>query len=188
MDLPKPGPVFRVLFIFFAAVLLEAGESRDLALADLYYDQDDYGRAYELYEHSVLRGMVSGDTFYRYAYCYEQTRGLDDIALKIYALSRYYNGVAGRSGTKYSLYAEAKLKNGPIGDLDEGTAAALLAELRDSITMERKTYFYRWVDRIYPLLSRFSVFQWKIIASLAMLIPFFAGVLILGLRERKDSF
>jgi hypothetical protein len=186
MDLPKPGPVFRVLLIFFTAALLEAGESLDLDLADLHYDRDDYGRAYELYEHSILRGMVSGDTLYRYAYCYERTRGLDNSALKIYALSRYYNGVAGRSGTKYGLYAEAKLKNGPIGDLDEGTAAALLAELRDSIAIERRTYFYRWVDRIYPLLSRFSVFQWKIIASLTMLVPFFAGMLILGLRGRKE--
>ncbi|MDR2747223.1 MAG: hypothetical protein LBB77_07230, partial [Treponema sp.] len=74
----------------------------------------------------------------------------------------------------------------PAWELDDGAAASLLEELRDSINRERKTYFYRWVDRIYPFLSRFSVFQWKIAASLAALIPFFLGVLILGLRGRKN--
>jgi hypothetical protein len=187
MSLPKPGLIFQAFLIFFVSALLEAGESRDLRMADLYYGQDDYGRAYEFYEHSILQGEgLSGDTLYRYAYCYEQTRGLDNTALKIYALSRYYNRAEGRAGTKYGLYADAKLKNDPVWDLDEGAAAALLGELRDSINGKRKICFYRWVDRVYPLLSRFSVFQWKIIASLVMLIPFFAGMLILGLRGRKD--
>jgi hypothetical protein len=186
MNLLKPGLFSRVILAFFVTALLEAGESRDLGLADLHYDRDDYSRAYELYEHSILRGEVpSGDTLYRYAYCYEQTRGLDSTALKLYSLSRYYNGRDGRADTKYGHYADAKLKDHPAAYLDEGSAAALLEELRDSINRDRKTYFYRWVDRIYPFLSRFSVFQWKIIASLVMTVPFFAGLLILGLRGRK---
>jgi hypothetical protein len=187
MNLPRPGLFSRVFLLFFVAAVLGAGESRDLRLADLHYDRDDYGRAYELYEHSILRGEVpSGDTLYRYGYSYEQTRGLDATALKIYALSRYYNGQDGRADTTYGRYADAKLKDHPAPYLDEGSAAALLEELRDSITKERKAYFYRWVDRVYPLISRFSVFQWKIIASLVMLIPFFAGLLILGFRGRKN--
>jgi hypothetical protein len=190
MSLPKPGFLSRLFLVFFVSAVLEAGENGDLRLADLHYDRDDYGRARELYEHSLLREDLSGDTLYRYGYSYEQTRGLDSTALKIYALSRYYNGREGRSATKYGQYAAAKLEavlaDDPPGDLDEGAAAALLEDLRDSIRRERKTRFYRWVDRIYPLISRFSLFRWKLIASLAMFIPFLAGVLILGLRGRGN--
>lgn len=178
----------RLFFIFFVSAALGAGENRDLRLADFHYDRDEYGRAYELYQQSILRGQngLSGDTLYRYGYSYEQTRGLDDTALKIYALSLYYNQKEEHSGTKYALYAGAKLKDKPLRELDDRTAASILEELRTSIRREGKTYFYQWVDRIYPLISRFSVFQWKIIASLAMLIPFFIGVLILWFRQRKN--
>jgi hypothetical protein len=185
MSLPKPGLLSRMFLVFFVSAALEAGESRDLRLADLHYDRDEYGPACELYEYSLLRGeALSGDALYRYGYSYEQTRGLDGAALKIYALSRYYNRREGRADAKYSRYAAAKLKDDPAADLDEEAAAALLGELRDSLVKERKAYFYHWVDRIYPLISRFSIFQWKIIASLVMLIPFFTGLLILGLRRR----
>jgi hypothetical protein len=187
MSLPKPGPVFRIFLIFFASAVLGAGESWDLKLADLYYSRDDYTRAYELYEYSVLQGKgLSGDMLYRYGYCYEQTRGLDGTALKIYALSLYYNRKEGRAGAVYGLYADAKLKGDPAWDLDDGAAAAILGELRDQIDQERRAVFYRWVDRWYPFFTRFSVFQWKIIASLIMLIPFFAGILILGFSRRKN--
>jgi hypothetical protein len=189
MNLLKTRVFSRLLFIFFASAALGAGESRDLRLADYYYDRDEYSRAYELYQQSVLRqerGGLSGDTLYRYAYSYEQTRGLDDTALKIYALSWYYNKKEGRPGAKYALYAGAKLKDNSVREPDDGAAVSILEELRASIGRERKTYFYGWVDRIYPLISRFSVFQWKIIASLAMLIPFLGGTLILWFRRRKN--
>ncbi|MDR3173542.1 MAG: hypothetical protein LBU19_04765, partial [Treponema sp.] len=172
----------------FTAAVLHAGGNGDIRLADLYYDNDDYSRAYELYQHSVLRrepDTLSGDIFYRYAYSYEKTRGLDSTALKICALSWYYNKKEGRADAKYTLYAGAKLKDDPAWELDDRAAASILEELRDSINKERKTPFYRWVDRIYSFLSRFSVFQWKIIASLAALVPFLIGVLVLGLRGRS---
>jgi hypothetical protein len=188
MNPAKKTAFFRVFFVFFTAALLGAGESRDLILADRCYDNDDYGRAYELYQQVILRqdpDGISGDTLYRYGYSYERTRGLDNIAVKIYALSVYYNKKAGRADSKYALYAGAKLADDPARELDDRAAAAVLEELRDSINKERKTHYYRWVDRIYVFLSRFSVFQWKIIASLAALVPFFTGVLVFGFRERK---
>ncbi|MDR2746752.1 MAG: hypothetical protein LBB77_04825, partial [Treponema sp.] len=153
MNLSKQHLFFPVFFIFLVSAALEAGGSRDLKVADLHYDSNDYSRAYELYQHSILRqeqGGISGDTLYRYGYCYEQTRGLDNTALKIYALSMYYNRKEGRADSKYALYAGAKLMGDPAWELDDGAAASLLEELRDSINRERKTYFYRWVDRIYP--------------------------------------
>jgi hypothetical protein len=179
----------RVFFIFFVSAVLGAGESRDLRLADYHYDRDEYSRAHDLYQQSILRQEadgISGDTLYRYAYSYEQSRGLDDIALKIYALSWYYNKKQGRPDAKYALYAGAKLKDNSVRELDDRAAVSILEELRASIGRERKNYFYRWVDRIYPLISRFSIFQWKIIASLVMVIPFFSGTLILWFRQRKN--
>ncbi|MDR1107887.1 MAG: hypothetical protein LBL19_02510 [Spirochaetaceae bacterium] len=176
------------LLVLFISPLLEAGESRNPNLADRYYDSDNYGQAYELYQHMILRedpDKLSADTFYRYGYSYEQTRGLDGTALKIYALSRCWYGKEGRADSKYALYAEAKLAGrGSFGEFNDETAAAILTELRDSINRERKAYFYGGADWIYSIFSRFSLFQWKIILSLAVLIPFFIGILILGLRGR----
>jgi hypothetical protein len=175
----------------FAVTILGAVENWDSRMADLYYDRDDYGRAYGLYEDLILRqetagGKGFGDILYRYGYCYEQIRGFDNTALNIYALSLYYNERE-ETGSKYTLYAGAKLARLDFSqNLDEGAAASILTELRDSITKERKAPLYRWVDRIYSFFSRFSIFQWKIIVSLIMLIPFFTGILILGLRERKS--
>jgi hypothetical protein len=189
MNPSKKTAFFLVFFIFFTVALLRAGPGRDLKLADRCYDNDDYRRAYEFYQQVILRQepeKLSGDTLYRYGYSYEQTRGFGNIAIKIYALSLYYNKKAGRAGTTYALYAGAKLKDDPAREPDDGAAAAILEELRDSIHEERKVYFYRWADRIYSLLSRFSVFQWKIIASLTALVPFFTGALILGLRGRGN--
>jgi hypothetical protein len=190
MNPAKKKAFLRIFFIFFTAALAGAGESRDLKLADRCYDNDDYGRARELYQQFILQrnsDALSGDTLYRYGYSYERTRGFDNIAVKIYALSLYYNKKEGRADSKYALYAGAKLTDNPARELDDGAAASILEELRDSINKERKTYFYRWADRIYSFLSRFSVFQWKIIASLAALVPFFIGALVLGRRERKIS-
>jgi hypothetical protein len=184
----KKSLFFRVFFVFFISAVLEAGENRDLKLADFHYDDDDYVQAYGLYQQCILRQKaenLSGDVLYRYGYCYEQTRGLDNIALKIYALSKYYNKKREWSNTKYALYANAKLKDDPAWELDDGAAASILGELRDIINKERRAYFYGWVDRIYPFLSRFSIFQWKIIISLTALVPFFIGVLILGIRGRQ---
>jgi hypothetical protein len=186
MDKLRPL-VFLVLFI---PAVLEGGENRDGSLADLYYDDDNYSQAYELYQYMILRQnpeALSGDLFYRYGYSYEQTRGLDGTALKIYALSRYYNEKEGRSNSKYARYAEVKLGGrGSLGEMDDETAASTLAELRDLIHGERKAFFYGGADWVYSIFSRFSIFQWKIILSFAMLIPFAAGILILGLRGRDS--
>jgi hypothetical protein len=179
-----------LLFVFFISPVLEAGESRDRGMGDLYYDSDNYQQAYELYQHMILRedpDKLSGDIFYRYGYSYEQTRGLDDTALKIYALSRYWYGKEGRGDSKYAGYAEAKLGGrGSFGEFDDERAASLLAEIRDLINKERKAYFYGGAEWIYSIFSRFSFFQWKIILSLAVLIPFFVGILILGFRGRES--
>jgi hypothetical protein len=181
------GPVFYSFLLLFALSALGA-ERGNWRMADLYYGRDDYGRAYELYEEMILRGdggEAFGDVLYRYGYCYEQTRGLDNRALKIYALSRYYNEREG-AASRYLPYAGAKLEGrDPYPGLDEGAAASALAELRESINGERKAPLYGGADRVYSFLSRFSVFEWKIIVSLAMLIPFFAGIAILGLRGRE---
>jgi hypothetical protein len=179
-----------MLLVFLAAPVLEAGESRNLKLADMYYDSDNYKQACELYQYMILRedpDKLSADTFYRYGYSYEQTRGLDGTALKIYALSRCWYGKEGRGDSKYALYAEAKLEGrGSFGEFNDETAASILAELRDSINSERKAYFYGGADWVYSIFSRFSLFQWKIILSVTVLIPFFIGILILGLRGRES--
>jgi hypothetical protein len=188
---PSNKLFFRVFFIFFVTAVLGALENWDSRMAGLYYDRDDYGRAYGLYEDLVLRQETAGekdfgDILYRYGYCYEQIRGFDNTVLNIYALSLYYNEREG-TGSKYTLYAGTRLARlGFSRNLDGETAASALTELRDSITKERKAPLYGGADRIYSFFSRFSIFQWKIIVSLIMLIPFFTGILILGLRERKS--
>jgi hypothetical protein len=178
-----------MVLVFFMSPVLEAGESRNLNLANLYYDSDNYKQAYDLYQYMILKedpDTLSGDTFYRYGYSYEQIAGLDDTALKIYALSRYRYGKEGRTNSEYALYAEAKLEGRSFGEFDDETAASILAELRDSATRERKALFYRGADWVYSISSRFNAFQWKIILSLAVLFPFFIGILILGLRGRES--
>ncbi|MDR1972447.1 MAG: hypothetical protein LBQ46_11070 [Treponema sp.] len=182
---PRAALLLSFIFVFLVPGLLEAGESWNLALGNLYYDRDDYQRAYGFYQHVILGdGELSGDTLYRYGYSYEQIKGLDETALKIYALSRYHHGKEEQLNSKYALYAAAKLGSSPL--LDDRAAAALLAELREGIDGERKAYLYRGVDRLYGLFSRFSFFQWKLIASALLLIPLLAGAGILWVKGRAS--
>jgi hypothetical protein len=180
----KTGPVLCVLALFLVSTGLSAQENHELKLANLYYDEDDYAKAYTHFQNLILWGSAefSGDVFYRYAYSHEQARGLDAPALTIYALSLHYFQKEGRADSLYARYAANKLGNG-FTNLDDAAAAVLLEELRAGIDGERKALLYRRVDRLYGFFSRFSLFQWKIIASLAMTIPFFIGIVILKLRE-----
>jgi hypothetical protein len=167
---------------------LAAQESHELTLATLYYQADDYAKAYTHFQNLILRhSEFSGDTLYRYAYSHERLRGLDATAMRIYALAWYRFHHEGQSDSPYARYTADKLKNGsPFGEaVDEAEAAALLEELRAGIDAERKAQFHRHVDRIYGFLSRFSLFQWKIIASLAMTLPLFIGIVVL--RTKKSS-
>jgi hypothetical protein len=168
---------------------LAGQEARELGLANRYYEADDYGRAYVYFQDLLLRQGregrdPSGDALYRYAYSYERLRGLDRGALDIYALSRYWNEREGRRDALYAQYAAAKLRaaGSSLITLREGEAAALMAELRENITRERKTRFYRQADRLYDFFSRFSLFQWKLIASAAALVPLLAGIIILKIK------
>ncbi|MDR2135236.1 MAG: hypothetical protein LBO76_01330 [Treponema sp.] len=175
------GAVFAFFLVPFC---LAAQENHELTLANLYYDADDYAKACTHFQNLILwhgEAGFSGTMFYRYAYSHERLRGLDATALKIYALSLYYFRQEGRPDSPYARYAAGKLKSAPP---DPDSAAALLEELRAGIDEERKTLFYRRADRIYSFFSRFSLFQWKIIASLAMTIPLFAGILILQAGEK----
>jgi hypothetical protein len=167
-------------------------EAQDLTLANHYYNADDYSRAYVLFQNLIFRPgepgrEPSGDTLYRYAYSYEQIRGLDERALALYALSRYRNGQEGRGNSVYAAYAANKLKTGgsPLVNLNDAEAAALMADLRETVNQERKTRFYRRADRFYHFFSRFSPFQWKLIASAAAALPFLVGVIILKIKEKK---
>ncbi|MDR0400171.1 MAG: hypothetical protein LBH51_04440 [Treponema sp.] len=176
-------PIF--LAVFLLPVMLEAGEWGDHYLAGLYYNSGNYSRAFDLYQGMILRQdaeELSGDILYRWGSCYEQIRGLDETALKIYALSWYYSEKAGRFEGD-SFRAVIKLEEqGMFGGLDDESAASTLAELRTLIENEQKSSFYVQADRFYAFFSRFSIFQWKILLSLAMFIPFLAGILTLFFR------
>jgi hypothetical protein len=188
------GLVFFILLLIPGLLGALAGqEAQDLTLANRYYDADDYSRAYVYFENLMLRRQEagdgpSGDTLYRYAYSHEQIRGLDARALTLYALSRHRNEQEGRRDSVYAAYAANKLKtNGsPLLNLDDGEAAALMAELRESVNRERKIRFYRYADRFYQFFSRFSPFQWKLIASAAAAVPFLFGVILLKIKEKKS--
>jgi hypothetical protein len=186
----------RLVFILFLVPgllgALPGQEAQDLTLANRYYDADDYGRAYVYFQNLILRRReagdeLSGDTLYRYAYSHERIRGLDERALTLYALSRRRNEQEGRRDSTYAVYAANKLKanESPLLNLDDAEAAALMAELRETINQERKIRFYRYVDRFYQFFSRFSPFQWKLIASAAAAIPFLFGMILLKIKEKK---
>jgi hypothetical protein len=177
-----------VIFALFLVSAAGARENHELTLANLHYDRDDYAGAYTRFQNAILwgDGEISGDTFYRYAYSREQLRGPDDTALQIYALALYRFGKEGRADSRYARYAAAKLGN-DSGDLDDAAAAALLEELRAGINGERKVLFHRRLDRVYGFLSRFSLFQWKIIASLAAVVPFLTGIVVLALKGRAQA-
>jgi hypothetical protein len=185
----KARLMFRtVLTLFLVSTALAAQENHELRLANLYYDEDDYGKAYTHFQNLILRPGdtgLSGDIFYRYAYSREQISGLDEKTLDIYALALYHLGQEKQEDHRYALSAAAKLKNTPSLTPDE--AAALLEELRAGIEGERKARFYGRVDRLYNFLSQFSLFQWKIIASLSMTIPFFIGILVLKRKKRGSG-
>jgi hypothetical protein len=182
-------PVVFTLFLVSTG-LAAAQESHELTLATLYYNADDYAKAYTHFQNLILwhgDTEFSGDTLYRYAYSHERLRGLDATAMRIYALSLYRFHHEGQSDSPYARYAADKLKTGsPFGEAaDEAEAAALLEELRAGIDAERKAQFHRRVDRIYGFFSRFSLFQWKLIASLAMTLPLLIGIVVL--RAKKSS-
>jgi hypothetical protein len=171
--------VFFVLFLVSTG--LAAQESHELKLANLYYDNDDYAGAYTHFQNVILwhgTAGISGDTFYRYAYTYERLRGLDGTASRIYTLALYHFQKEGQADSPYARYAATKLKNS-FPNPDDTTAAMLLEELRAGIDGERKALFYRRIDRLYDFFSRFSLFQWKLIASLVMTVPFFIGLVVL---------
>jgi hypothetical protein len=168
------------------------GQAQDLKLANRFYDEDDYSRAFVHFQDLILLagrggGTLSGDTLYRYGYCYERIRGLDDTALAIYALSRYYNGKEGRQHTAYAQYAAGKLKTSksPLLNLGDEEAASLMAGLRETINQERKNRLYRHADRLYGYFSWFSLFQWKIIISAAAALPLLIGIVAFLTKGKK---
>jgi hypothetical protein len=179
-----------VLFaLFLGSTAFAAQESHELTLANLYYDNDDYAGAYTHFQTVILRDGgpgLSGDTLYRYADTYEHLRGLDATARGIYALSLYYFQQEEQSDSSYARHAAGKLK-GASPPPDDTAAAALLEELRAGIEGERKARFYRGVDRLYGFFSRFSLFQWKIIASLGLSIPLFIGLGLMVLTKKKST-
>jgi hypothetical protein len=174
---------YAVLALFLVAVVSGARESHELRLANLYYDEDNYDKASAHFQNLILRPgtVLSGEVIYRYAYSWEQTRGLNEGALEIYNLARYYLEQEGQSNSRYALSAAAKLKD--TSSLEPDEAAALLGKLRTGIEEDRKARLYGRVDRLYDFFSQFSLFQWKIIVSLFMTIPFFIGILVLRRRE-----
>ncbi|MDR3247278.1 MAG: hypothetical protein LBT39_00705 [Treponema sp.] len=199
------GAIFVLLPVFAA---LGAQENQELKLANRYYDQADYSRAYVHYQNMILgdaeswnRGKGSaGDIFYRYASCYEQIRefetqaaGLGWIARTGYALSLFYYEREGRENAPNAQSAAARLKNSPRSPAppDETAAALLLEELRESISRERNAYLYSRtgrVDDFRPLLSlfsRLSIFQWKIAVTVAMAVIFLIGILVFKGKEGK---
>ncbi|MDR1046216.1 MAG: hypothetical protein LBL64_00430 [Treponema sp.] len=175
---------YTALALFLVSAVLGARESHELRLANLYYGEDNYDKASTHFQNLILQSqtVLSGEIFYRYAYSREQTRGLDEGALEIYALARYYLEQEGQSNSRYALSAAAKLEHSP--SLEPDDAAVLLEKLRTGIEEDRKARLYSRVDRLYGFFSQFSLFQWKIIASLFMTIPFFIGVLVLWYRGR----
>jgi hypothetical protein len=187
-----------VIFAYLLALAtLGAQETDRVKRANLYYDQDDYGRAYVHYQDLIVDNVLSGEILYRYGYSYEQIRDFDEIAMKIYALSRYYFERESRENVTYALYAAHKLVDNPaLARLDETAAALLLKELRESIDKERKARLYRFsVTLPQPFSSflllfsskfRFSIFQLKVAISIAMTLPFIIGVLVLKGKERKS--
>jgi hypothetical protein len=186
--MPKAYPRFcAVLALFLVAAVLDAQESHELRLANLYYDENNYYKASTHFQNLILQSnaILSGEIFYRYAYSWEQIRGLDEGVLEIYTLARYYFEQEDQSNSRYALSAGAKLKN--TLPLEPDDAAALLTKLRTGIEEDRKARFYSRVDRLYDFFSQFSLLQWKIIVSLFMTIPFFIGILVLRYKERGSS-
>ncbi|MDR0730198.1 MAG: hypothetical protein LBF63_00905 [Treponema sp.] len=186
----KIVPVFAVVFaLFFVSTGLPAQENHELKLANLCYDKDDYAGAYTHFQNVILwhgDTGVSGDMLYRYAYSCERLWGLDATALRIYALSLYHFQKKEQLDLPYAQYAAAKLKNS-FPNLDNTAAAMLLEELRTGIEGERKARFYRHIDRFYDFFSRFSFFQWKIIISLIMTLPFFIGLAVLTRKQPRGT-
>jgi hypothetical protein len=140
------------VFVFFLVPVLGAQVNDELKLADAYYDLEDYSRAYVHYQNLILKKTVSGDILYRYGSCREQIRGPDEATLNIYALAGQYRA---------------------------SPEDTLLEELRGSIDAERRAYLYNR-DAFHLFTSKFSVFQWKIIASIVVTIPFLIGMMVLG--------
>jgi hypothetical protein len=187
----------RVIFVYFLTLAaLGAQEADRVKQADLYYDQDDYSRAYVRYQDLITDNVLSGKILYRYGFSYEQIRDFDETAAKIYALSGHYFEREGGENVDYALFAAHKLIHNPaLAHLDGPTAAALLTELRESIDRERKASLYRFsITLPQPFSSflllvsskfRFNMFQFKIAVSIIMTLPFIIGVLILMGKERR---
>jgi hypothetical protein len=152
-----------LVFAFFLAPALGAQGNNELRLADAYYDQQDYSRAYSHYQNLILETGVSGSILRRYGYCREQIRGQDEATLKIYTLAEQYREISS-----------------PEQEI------LLLEELREDIEAERRAYLYDSGGGFYRFASQFSVFQWKIIAALAALVPFLIGILVLGRKEGRS--
>ncbi|MDR3249406.1 MAG: hypothetical protein LBT39_11545 [Treponema sp.] len=167
----RKTPVVLVFFLVSAAL----GAQGTLTLADAYFDQDDYSRAYSRYQDMILgQEALSGEILYRYGYSYEQIRELDATALKIYALAGYYFAREGQENAQHALSTAL---------LEDEAAVLLLEELRDGIDRERRAYLYSRAH--YRLFSKLTVFQWKIAASAAMALPFLIGMAVLRRREKK---
>jgi tetratricopeptide (TPR) repeat protein len=179
----RPG-LLAVLALVFVSPGFALRENHELTMARLYYEEGDYDRACVHFQNLILRpgeAGLSGDALYGYARSHEQAWGLDARARGLYRLSLFYYRGEGQGGGP--SYAAAGLKGGAAPDEQE--AAVLLRELREDIVEERKARFYRGADWLYDFFSRFSLFQWKIIVSLAMTLPLFIGILILSSKRPR---
>jgi hypothetical protein len=103
----------KIKFMVLALALLSGSlfaQETLLEEANVYYNNDDYANAKNLYIQVLTKGNFTGEILYRYVYSIEMLNGINSDVLDLYAATEFYLSMDG-SNDQYREYCKNKLKS-----------------------------------------------------------------------------
>lgn len=131
----------------------EENEESSLALANKYYDSENYESAKDYFIKTISEGIYNGTIFYRLGYCFETIGNNESLMKKCYESSYYCFKKDSETDNSYYEKAEKKIKQYELNS--ESTEAAL-----------KKTVAILVPSRILEFAKKF----WYILLAIGILI------------------